>query len=126
MQPSHVADVGEADIFGATTLSKSPDTPQGPMQGSSDTKTLSDQNAPKSGQKPFNSTEAAAARAGGPAQTAATAAAVADAPAGDDSRLARLVRPAHSSGGPTAGLVAKTQELFHRFRETPGNSFKER
>jgi hypothetical protein len=40
--------------------------------------------------------------------------------------LSQLVRPSHSSGGPTAGLVAKTQELLQRFGDTPGDSFKER
>jgi hypothetical protein len=41
-------------------------------------------------------------------------------------RISELVRPSHSAGGPTAGLVAKTQELLQRFRDTPGDSFTER
>jgi hypothetical protein len=41
-------------------------------------------------------------------------------------RISEFVRPSHSAGGPTAGLVAKTQELLQRFRDTPGDSFTER
>jgi hypothetical protein len=52
-------------------------------------------------------------------------AAAADAPAGD-SKMSQLIRPAHSEGGPTAGLVAKTQELLQRFRDTPGDTFNDR
>lgn len=40
--------------------------------------------------------------------------------------LSRLVRPAHSEGGPTGGLVSKSQELLQRLRETPGDSLSER
>lgn len=41
-------------------------------------------------------------------------------------RFSQAVRPAHSSGGPTAGLVAKTKDLYQRFQDTPGDTFKER
>lgn len=49
----------------------------------------------------------------------------AEAPAGD-SKVSQLIRPAHSEGGPTAGLVAKTQELLQRFKDTPGDTFNDR
>jgi len=42
------------------------------------------------------------------------------------SKLQELVRPAHSEGGPTAGVVSKTKELVQRFRDTPGNTLRER
>lgn len=42
------------------------------------------------------------------------------------STLQELVRPAHSEGGPTAGVVAKTKELVQRFRDTPGDTLRER
>ena len=36
------------------------------------------------------------------------------------------VRPAHSSGGPTAGLVDKIKDLDQRRKDTPGDNELER
>lgn len=64
--------------------------------------------------------------------TKPSAAQAAAAPAGVDDEDAatplatRLVRLSHASGGPTAGLVAKTQQLAARLRDTPGDTWHER
>jgi hypothetical protein len=48
----------------------------------------------------------------------------ASAPEGPNS--SRVPRPAHSSGGPTAGLVDKAKELKQRLKDTPGDTQLER
>jgi hypothetical protein len=89
------------------------------MHGSSDTNMPQDQReSARSPVAAFPAKPTAAAASSGGAKTA-------DAPAGDD-KLSQLIRPSHSSGGPTAGLLAKTRELLQRFRDTPGDSLKER